>query len=86
MDEMGEPNWEDMERRMHALTLRQLKPVVRWFSGCLGECTTKAKKISEMVSQMQHWWHRIDGGRKRVRNVLAELEAVETEAGNAEAQ
>lgn len=74
-----EPDWTDVERRMRALTLRQLKPVRWWFDGCLGGASTKADVCHTMASQMRHWWHACAewGGRERVANVLKELEKAE---------
>ena len=68
-----EPNWEDVERRLSALTVKQLRELGRtWFCGCLGGATTKRDIARTMTSQMRHWW-RMDVGRVRVRLVLKEL-------------
>ena len=74
-----EPDWTDIKRRLTALTLKELRPVKGWFSGCLGGASGKAEIISTMVSQMRHWWrHCADmGGRERTKNVLKDLEKVE---------
>lgn len=74
-----EPDWTDIKRRMSALTLKELRPVKGWFSGCLGGASGKAEIIATMVSQMQYWWHNCAdmGGRERVKNVLKDLETVE---------
>ena len=45
-----EPDWTDVERRMKALTMRQLKPVRWWFDGCLGGVSTKAEICRTMAS------------------------------------
>lgn len=74
-----EPDWTDVERRMKALTMKQLKPVRWWFDGCLGGASTKGEVCQTMASQMRHWWNACAewGGRDRVRNVLNELEKAE---------
>jgi hypothetical protein len=74
-----EPNWTDIKCRMTALTLKELRPVKGWFSGCFGGVSDKAATIGVMISQMQHWWRSCAdmGGHERVKNVLKTLEEVE---------
>jgi hypothetical protein len=68
-----EPDWEDVERRLSALTVKQLRELGRtWFGGCLGGASTKRGIARTMTSQMRHWW-RMDVGRVRVRLVMEEL-------------
>ena len=75
---MAEPDWDGIRQRMMALTVRQLKPIRWWFSGCLGGASTKAEVTREMASQLRHWWRLPDGlGRGRVANVLGELDAID---------
>ncbi len=80
---MMEPDWTDIKRRMTALTLKELRPVKEWFSGCLGGVSGKAATVDAMVTQMRHWWRNCAdmGGRERVKNVLKELEQAEKSAG-----
>ena len=73
-----EPDWNDVQRRMMALTVKQLKPVRWWFGGCLGDAHTKAETVHEMAMQMRHWWNMPFGhGRDRVNNVLRDLKEAE---------
>ena len=74
---MSEPDWNEVRGRLMALTMRQMRPVRWWFSGCLGGATAKGDVVREMVSQMRHWWHHADGGPARVARVLAELDEAE---------
>ena len=68
-----EPNWEDVERMLSEMTVKQLRELGRtWFCGCLGGATTKRDIVRAMTSQMRHWW-RMDVGRVRVRLVMEEL-------------
>lgn len=69
-----EPDWEDVERRLSALNVKQLRELGRtWFSGCLGGASTKRGIVQAMVAQMRHWW-RMDVGRIRTRYALSMLE------------
>jgi len=79
---MREPDWNEVERRMSALTLKQLKPVKGWYNGSLGGVTTKAEMIRMMTNQMRYWWRHVDGdiGKIRVRKILADLAEVEGES------
>ena len=74
---MIEPYWSDIEQRMMKLTLKQLRPVLKWFNGSLGGASSKRDKVHEAVSQMQYWWGHVEGGQGRVSNVIKELESVE---------
>ena len=68
-----EPNWEDVERLLLAMTVKQLRELGRtWFDGCLGGAFTKRDIAKTMTSQMRHWW-RMDVGCVRVQCVLKEL-------------
>lgn len=73
------PDWEDVERRLLAMTVKQLRELGRtWFPGCLGGESTKRGITQEMVAQMRHWWTSCgDFGRGRVRNVMIALERME---------
>jgi hypothetical protein len=72
---MTEPDWNSVQSRMMALTLKRLAPVKILFLGCLGGASTKAEIIATMVSQMRHWWR--SGARDRAIQALQELEKVE---------
>ena len=74
-----EPDWADVQKRMSALTLKQLKPVKAWFNGNLGGASTKAEVIQTMTNQMRYWWRNVEGGmgKSRVRHVMEELEKAE---------
>ena len=77
---MAEPNWEDVRRRLTALTMRQLRTIGRsWFAGCLGGASAKAEYVGEMVAQMRHWWRSCadEGGRERVAGVMEDMERTE---------
>lgn len=80
---MLEPDWDEIESRMLALTLKQLKPIKAWFNGCLGGATSKREAVRVMRNQMRYWWRHIDGdaGKIRVRRVLKTLEEVEEQIG-----
>lgn len=71
-----EPDWRDVRKRMDALTLKQLKPVMAWFNGDFEGMTRKADRIDVMVSLLSHWWSR-EHTRGRAKNVLKELMEVE---------
>ena len=72
-----EPDWTDVEARLAALTMRELKPIKHdWFNGSLGGLSSKADIVREMVSQMRYWW-RLPDGRGRVGNVLRDLHRAE---------
>ena len=75
-----EPNWDDVERRLMALKVRQLRELGRaWFCGLLGGASAKREMAQTMASQMRHWWTACadNGGRERVRKALKALEELE---------
>ena len=74
---MIEPYWNEIEQRMMKLTLKQLRPVLKWFNGSLCGASSKRARVHIAVSQMQYWWNHVEGGQGRVSNVLKELESVE---------
>lgn len=66
-----EPDWDDFERRLMALTVRELRELGRtWFAGMLGGASTKRDIAQTMTSQMRHWWRLGPDGVLRVRRVL----------------
>ena len=68
-----EPDWSEVERRLGALTVRELRAIAsRRFNGCLGGASTKADVAHEMTAQMRHWWR--CGKRGRVADVMDGLE------------
>lgn len=72
-----EPDWDVIERRMRELTLKQLRPIKRWFDGSLGGARRKDEVIHNMVGQMRRWWTRLGGiGRTRTIKVLKDLKEV----------
>lgn len=77
-----EPNWRELHDRLTRLTMKKLRPLgSRWFKGSLGGESRKAEYVDAMVSQMRYWWRSCSeqGGRDRVRNVMADLELAEQE-------
>jgi hypothetical protein len=72
---MTEPDWNSVQSRMMALTLKRLAPVKILFLGCLGGASTKAETIATMVSQTRYWWR--NGARDRAIQALKELEEAE---------
>ncbi len=77
---MDDYDWNEIKERMMKLTLRQLRPVLRWFT--LGYASTKGDKVSIAVSQLRYWVH-YNGkdGRARAWNVMRELEKAEGARG-----
>ena len=74
-----EPDWNRLTERMSVLTMRELKPVMRYFTGMFGGVSSKSERISIMVGQMRHWWLFFPTveNLKRIHDVLKELETVE---------
>lgn len=72
-----EPDWDVIEHRMRELTMRELRPIKRWFGGSLCGASRKDEVIHNMVCQMRHWWTRLGGiGRTRTIKVLKDLKEV----------
>jgi hypothetical protein len=75
-----EPYWNEIEQRMMALTLKQLRPIRAYFNGCLGGASTKADVVDGMIRQMRHWWRTTEADspeRIRIETVTIELEKAE---------
>lgn len=74
-----EPDWNEVRERLMALTMRELRPLKSgWFNGLLGGASGKTEVVSNMVSQMRHWWNVPDmPGQARVKNILKDLRKIE---------
>lgn len=70
-----EPDWDDVERRLLAMTVKQLRAIGRkWFAGMLGGASSKRDIAQTMTVQMRHWWRSCgDSGRGRVEGVLSAM-------------
>lgn len=72
-----EPDWEDVQRRLGALTIKELKVLKPWFNGSLGGASSKADIAREMTSQMRYWWHECyETHGHIVRSIVAKLNEV----------